>query len=204
MKKILFALIFIAIPTTTFAFTENTSIPTQNNTPLPINSSSNTQLKNGAFISDSYMQADVFYDRYNAGYYLQPRGTNRLNYIVADNTLTYGNSITNGEVQGAFFRDRNDGNFYVDPNGNSRVVAVYADYIYSYGYADVRNIYLRDAGRWASQMGSLGGRSWRNVYQLDSPTWGDRWLQCADNEVMSGMYYNPTSWHIMIQCRPLN
>lgn len=117
MQKLLTLFTLLLLPGTALGFTENPTAPTQNNAPIPLNTSSNTQVKSGAFVSDSYMQADVFYDRYNAGYYLQPRGTNRLNYIVADNTLTYGNSDVNGESRAALFRDRFDGNFYVDPNG---------------------------------------------------------------------------------------
>jgi hypothetical protein len=127
MKKLILLAIILLLPTATYAFTDNSSAPPANNTPLPLNTSSTAQTKVGPLISNSYMQADVFYDRYNSGYYLQPRGTNRLNYIVANNTLTTGNSITNGEVQGAFFRDRNDGNFYVDPNNTSRVNSVLAN-----------------------------------------------------------------------------
>lgn len=199
---VVLTIVLLAFPTFTFAnFTDNDRRPTNNNVPLPLNTSNTTQLKNGPLVSDRYMQADVFYDRYNSGYYLQPRGTNRLNYLVADNTLTYGNSITNGEVQGAFFRDRNNGNFYVDPNGSSvqrdiftniiydrndtrfylnpnnasRVQSVYADYLYSYGSADVRNIYLRDAGKWASQVGEI---YIRNFGRVNEPAY----LQCPNGD----------------------
>jgi hypothetical protein len=145
------------------------------------------------------MQAEVFYDRYNSGYYMQPRGTNRLNYIVADNTLTYGNSITNGEVQGAFFRDRNNENFYVDPSGwsimeniqanilydryntgyyiqprgTSRMNYVVFDNTYTYGTGNYADVYLRNAGRWAS---SLGGS--RFQYRMISVREGESMHQC--------------------------
>lgn len=181
MKTLLTLLILLLIPSVSFAFTENTSTPTQNNTPIPINTSGTTQVKTGALVSNSYMQADVFYDRYNSGYYMQPRGTNRLNYVVADNILTYGNSITNGEVQGAFFRDRNNGGFYLDPNGvsilndvrssiyydrlntgyyiqprgTSRLNYVVFDNTYTYGTGNYADVYLRNAGRWASQVGQI-------------------------------------------------
>jgi hypothetical protein len=170
------------------SFTENTSAPTGNNTSLPLNTSATTQIKAGALISNTYMQADVFYDRYNAGYYLQPRGTNRVNYVVADNQLTYGNSITHGEVQASIFRDRNDGNFYVDPNGitmlnqlradiiydrsntgyyisprgTSRMNYVVFDNTYTYGTGNYADIYLRSIGRWASSLGT-GGFQYRMV-----------------------------------------
>lgn len=204
MKKTIIIIFFLIIaPALASAnFTDNSRRPTNNNVPLPLNTSNTTQVKNGALVSDSYMQADVFYDRYNSGYYLQPRGGNRLNYVVADNTLTYGNSVTNGEVQGSFFRDRNNGNFYVDPNGtsvqrdiytniihdrndpryyinpnrNSRINNVYADYLYSYGVADVRNVYLRDARKWASQAGEIYIQNYGRVNEpahLQCPN-GDR------------------------------
>lgn len=183
MKNILRSLLVLLVltPAVAFAFTDNTSTPTANNAAPPINTSNQLQVKEGAFATDSYLQADIFYDRYNSGYYMQPRGTNRLNYIVANNTYTTGNSITDGEVQGSSFRDRNNGGFYLDPNGVSivediraavfydrintgyyvqprgtnRLNYVVADNVYAYGTGNFADVYIRNAGRWASQVGQI-------------------------------------------------
>jgi hypothetical protein len=41
--------------------------------------------------SNSYQ--NIYYDVYNTGYYLQPRGTNRLNNVTADVVYSYGNIV---------------------------------------------------------------------------------------------------------------
>ena len=186
MKKILAIFLLVLVPTVVNAFTETSSTPPNGNAPLPLNTSSTTQTKQGALVSDSYMQADIFYDRYNSGYYVQPRGTNRLNYVLADNVTSNNTVYAAGEVRGAYFRDANNGSYYLNPNSvsilndvraniyydrgntsyymnlaaNSRFNGVYANTLYSYGYANVRNIYLRDVGRWASDIGRIVPRSY--------------------------------------------
>lgn len=199
MKKLLAILLLVLLPTVASAFTETTSTPPADNVPLPLNTSSTDQVKQGGLISDSFMQADVFYDRYNSGYYVQPRGTNRLNFVLADNITSNNTVLASGEVRGAYFRDANNGSYYVDPAsasimndvraniyydrgntsyymnpaGNSRFNGVYGNTLYSYGYANVRNIYLRDVGRWASDIGRISP----GIYALPiTPGWRYQWV----------------------------
>ena len=56
---------------------------------------------------------------------------------------------------------------------------------------------------YAEGIGNAGTRVWRDVNTLDSPKWGDRWLWCNDDEIMTGFYYNPDDWNIRIQCKRL-
>lgn len=134
-----------------------------------------------------------------------PINTSATPQVKQGSLTSNGLLVSNAEVQAPVFRSSQNGGYYVHPVGSSRLVNVYADHVYTYGHINAPDIYIRNAGRWASQLGRPSGpRIWRNVYQLNHPAWADRWLQCADNEVMTGMYYNPHNWHILVQCRSVN
>lgn len=102
------------------AWTGPTGTAPSNNTPAPINVGSSDQTKSGGINFQGYAHFtgygtdswfpyvnganylrgplyfnSVLYDENNAGYYLDPNGTSRLNYVVADNTYTYGNADAN-------------------------------------------------------------------------------------------------------------
>jgi type II secretory pathway pseudopilin PulG len=85
----------------------------------------------GYVYTTSYMQADLFYDAYNSGYYVRPRSTSRMNEVHADRV--YGFS----DIRTPVLYDYNDTGYYVDPN-NSSVFR----YIYAYG--DVRSSLMYD------------------------------------------------------------
>lgn len=65
--------------------------------------------------------------------------------------------VSNSEVQAPVFRSSQNGGYYLHPIGSSRLNAVYADHIHSYGYIDTADVYLRNAGRWASQVRGVNG-----------------------------------------------
>ncbi|HCR52217.1 TPA: hypothetical protein DIV48_01045 [Candidatus Kaiserbacteria bacterium] len=77
-----------------YAWTGPTGTAPNNNTPPPINTSATAQTKSGG-LTAGWMQAPIFYDSNNAGYYLDPNGTSRVGQANADNTYTYGNENAN-------------------------------------------------------------------------------------------------------------
>jgi hypothetical protein len=78
--------------------------------------------------------ASIFTDANDGNYYVNPNGTSRMDYGVFNNLYSY------GWIQAAWYPDANDNNYYVDPNGTTSLANVY-----------VNDVYLRNAGRWASQ-----------------------------------------------------
>lgn len=78
--------------------------------------------------TSNYMQAPIFYDANNSGYYLDPNGASRLNYGVFDNVYSY------GWMQAPIFYDANDNGYYSDPNGTSRLNYTVNNNVYSYGW----------------------------------------------------------------------
>lgn len=115
--------------------------------------------------SSNYMQAPVFYDANDSGYYVDPNGTSRLNYGVFNNAYAY------GWMQAAIFYDANDNNYYVDPNGTSRMNNVVTNNINNIGVvgtagfkmptgAGAGKVLTSDAsgfGSWQAQAAGGGG-----------------------------------------------
>lgn len=72
------------------SFQDNTSTPPNDNVSAPINTGGGLQVKEGPFRSNSEIQGTVFRSTQNAGYYVHPNGSSRLNNILADNVHSYG------------------------------------------------------------------------------------------------------------------
>jgi hypothetical protein len=109
------------------------------------------------------LRANILYDNNNTGYYADPNGTSRMNYGVFDNTYAY------GWMQAPIFYDANDTGYYADPNGTSRMNALTINSLYSYGNLDVNDMWIRAAGKWASQLGGGG------ISGSGSANWIPRW-----------------------------
>jgi len=95
------------------------------------------------------MHATAYYGHTDWGYYMQPQGTNRLNYVDANNVHAYGEVQADGwmraggnVVANAFLGQQNHG-YYVDPDGTSRMNYPVADNIYSYGWMQADVFYDR-------------------------------------------------------------
>ena len=114
VANIILAIVIVTTASVYATFTDNMGTPPNGNTSAPINTSPAFQVKQG--------------------------------------TLQLG-----GELQAPLFRDTNNGGYYLDPTGNSRVANVYSDYTYSYGAIDAPDVYLRNAGKWASQVRGVNG-----------------------------------------------
>jgi type II secretory pathway pseudopilin PulG len=106
-----------------------------------------------------YMQADLFYDYYNSGYYMRPRSVSRMNEVHADRVYgfsdirtpilyDYDNTgyytdpsyISNmnyvwaaSDMRAPRFYDQNNTNYYLDPASMSRVNDFRVDGLYDYG-----------------------------------------------------------------------
>ncbi len=115
--SILISIISLSVSYSYASFSDTLSIPPNNNTAAPINTSGENQVKNGAFQSNSELLAPVFRSSQDSRYYIHPIGASRLNQI-------------------------------------------YSDYIYNYGAIDAPDVYLRNAGRWASQVNGSPNRFW--------------------------------------------
>lgn len=114
-----------------------------------INSAANVGAT-GNISADGEVVGNLFRDRYSGGYYVQPRGSSRLNHIQVDsiyspafydaNNTDYrvdpnGTSVLNSVyAYGSYYvgaiTDINNGNFYLDPNGTSELNYVHAHRIY--------------------------------------------------------------------------
>ncbi|WP_255360601.1 shufflon system plasmid conjugative transfer pilus tip adhesin PilV [Methylobacter sp. BBA5.1] len=76
---------------------------------------------NAGQASSSSVKTQIMYDSNNTGYYVDPNGTNRINYVDADNQLTRG-------YHGAdAFYDRYNNNYYAQLRGTNRLNYVDAD-----------------------------------------------------------------------------
>lgn len=87
----------------------------------------------GTLDSQTATYSPIYYDRNNAGYYVQPSGTNRLNAVLADSQYTYGENRAGGMVTGDTFRDNVNWGYYLQPSQNNRLNYVIADNQYTYG-----------------------------------------------------------------------
>ena len=105
----------------------------------------------GNWVTSGYMQANVFYDYYNSGYYVQPRGVSRLSEVQADRV--YGFS----DIRTPILYDYNDTSYYVDPN-NSSVF----NYVYARG--DVRATMMYDLNDYSYYLDPNGGSRLNGVY----------------------------------------
>lgn len=106
----------------------------------------------GNWVTTGYMQSNTFYDYYNSAYYVQPRGTSRLNEVQADrvygfadirtpvlydyNDTTYrvdpNASSVLSHLYTTYVSDWNDSSYYLDMNGTSKLNGVYANAFYDY------------------------------------------------------------------------
>lgn len=167
--------VFFGINVASANFTENNNRPPNSNSPLPLNTSNTFQIKEGGLRVSGQLQAPVILDINNFGYYVDPSGTSRMNYAVTDNAYNYGAFTTNitydasntgyylnpsdtsvmNAVYASWIRDLNNGGYYLDLNGNTRIRNVYADYLQVYNHIRTPDVYIENAGRWASQLGQL-------------------------------------------------
>lgn len=67
------------------------------------------------------IQANLYIDRDNAAYFLDPAGSSRINYIDADNLYS------RGYLTAQYMLDANNNNYQVDPNGRTQLHDVYHD-----------------------------------------------------------------------------
>jgi len=148
------------------------------------------------------MHATAYYGQADWGYYMQPQGTNRLNYVDANNVHAYGEVQADGwmraggnVVANAFLGQQNHG-YYVDPDGTSRMNYPVADNIYSYGWmqADVfydrhnNGYYLQPRG--TNRMNSVVADSMYNVGNIDTDSINLRGVRtlgggCSPNGAMA-------------------
>ncbi len=72
------------------SFSDNGSVPPNNNAAAPLNVSGATQTKQGVLQSASEIQAPVFRSNQNGNYYIHPIGGSRLNAVYVDFLYSYG------------------------------------------------------------------------------------------------------------------
>ncbi|MEK7567251.1 MAG: hypothetical protein AAB527_03930 [Patescibacteria group bacterium] len=75
------------------------------------------------------IRSDIFYDRNNTSYYVDPASSSRVNEVQADRV--YGFS----DIRSPIFYDYNNTSYYIDPNSTSRMNVVNADAVYNPTYA---------------------------------------------------------------------
>jgi len=80
----------------------------------------------GYIYTPSYMQADLFYDAYNSGYYVRPRSVSRMNEVHADRVYGF------ADIRSPIFYDYNNTGYYVDPSYYSYMNGMYAAIIYDH------------------------------------------------------------------------
>lgn len=148
---VLFLAVFAFIAS---AWSEPGSAPPGGNVSAPLNTSGTTQTKTGklnftwfedydqpGYYADpggnswlyrlySYdIRSDIFYDRNNTSYYVDPASSSRVNEVQADRV--YGFS----DIRSPIFYDYNNTSYYIDPNSTSRMNVVNADAVYNPTYA---------------------------------------------------------------------
>ena len=80
----------------------------------------NSLWSGGNIYTGGPIYGNVFYDSSNTGYYLNPAGSNRLNYGVFNHAYSY------GWMQSPIFYDANNSGYYLDPSWYSVVHKVYS------------------------------------------------------------------------------
>lgn len=73
----------------------------------------NQNLGTGSNPTFSNIYTQTFYDFNDTSYYVNPRGTSRMNYAIVNQILS------NGWAQATVYYDSADNNYYLDPNGIS-------------------------------------------------------------------------------------
>jgi hypothetical protein len=102
---------------------------------------------NGSSVLNAVYET-VVYDRENSGYYLDLNNTSRINYGVFDNVYAY------GWMQAPIFYDANNTGYYVNPDGGSNLSGLSVAGAIGVGaHVDTADVWLRNVGRWASQVG---------------------------------------------------
>ena len=146
--------VILAMTLIVSAFTGPSQAPPGGNVSAPLNTSGTTQTKTGklnftwfedydqpGYYADpggnswlyrlySYdIRSDIFYDRNNTSYYVDPASSSRVNEVQADRV--YGFS----DIRSPIFYDYNNTSYYIDPNSTSRMNVVNADAVYNPTYA---------------------------------------------------------------------
>jgi prepilin-type N-terminal cleavage/methylation domain-containing protein len=89
----------------------------------------------GSFVTSNALYADIFYDYYNNGYYVRPRSTSRMDYVVTNNSYAYGWKSAD------IYYDSGNWGYYTRPRD------------WSYMYAiNMQNAYIRDKGRYLADL----------------------------------------------------
>ena len=91
--------------------------------------------------------APLYYDKNNTGYYLDPNNTSRLNFGDFDNLHAYGTLDANAFTITPFIYDKDNTAYFLDPNNWSSL-----NFLLLSNYINTTDVWLRNAGRWASQI----------------------------------------------------
>lgn len=121
----------------------------------------------GNVVTNNEAHANIFYDRYNTGYYLQPRSTSRLNYTVTDNDYTY------GWKQADIYYDRYNNGYYVQPRSWSRLAGLNVDTL----YLGARGRYVENMLPYHVHIGSFRRSDWGSVPAPSCPNGGAAKIQ---------------------------
>lgn len=128
-----------------------------------------TTLNNSGTATAGDVRTQIVYDSNNTGYYIDPNNTSRTNYTVQDNAYTYGWNQAN------IYYDAYNNGYYMQPRGTSRMNYTINDNEYTYGNGNINDIYIRAAGKWASQLGGGGANTGALGSYSSNNNWTGSW-----------------------------